>query len=88
MERTFAGDIEIGFEWMVRDGMRRRVSWRDFVPIQTDPCDLHLLDIYQERIACQTVADSCVEERDDRENHQKYSGDKPRGPATCKIAEC
>ena len=65
MERTFAGYVEIGFEWMAQDGMRRLISGRDFVPIQTDSCDLNLLDVYQERIACQTVADSRVEERDD-----------------------
>jgi len=77
MQRAFAGDIEISFERMVWDGMRRRIDRWKTVPIQIYSSDLNAFDIDQERIACQTIADPVMKERD----NQKHGGNqRPESP--------
>jgi len=71
MERTFAGDIEIGFEWMARYGERQWIARRNLVPIQTNSCDLNVLNVNQEGVARKTVANFCVKECDDGEDDQE-----------------
>ena len=87
MQRALARNIEIGFEWMARERMRRLISGRNLVPVQTNSRDLNLFDIYEERVACQTMADSGVEECDDPEDEREYHSNNPRNRVPREIAE-
>ena len=87
MQRAFTSDIEIGLERMVRDGMRRRIHWRKPIPIQIYACDLNAFDIDQERIACQTIADSVMKERDNQEHGGNQSSERPCRSSSGKAAK-